>query len=81
MMLMTKEDKRISVDRLIPLIDVKRALAISWPFLVNLIHEGKLDVCDISGQTVKRSEVDQRSRGLRVPEASLKKFIDSIKVR
>ena len=75
------EDKRISVDRLIPLVDVKRALAVSWPFLVRLIHEGKLDVCDISGQTVKRSEVDEHSRGLRVSESSLNEFIDSIRVR
>ena len=79
-MLMT-EDKRISVDRLIPLIDVKRALAVSWPFLVNLIHEGKLDVCDISGQTVRRNKVDEHSRGLRVSESSLNEFIDSIRVR
>lgn len=75
------EDKRISVDRLIPLVDVKRALAVSWPFLVRLIHEGKLDVCDVSGQTVRRDEVDESSRGLRVSESSLNEFIDSIRVR
>ncbi len=75
------EDRRISVNRLIPLIDVKRALAVSWPFLIDLIHDGKLPVCDVTGRAVHKHEVDESSRGLRVPEKSLNQFIDSIRVR
>lgn len=75
------EDRRIGVERLIPLVDVKRALAVSWPYLINLIHEGKLNVCDITGRAVHKHEVDESSRGLRVPEKSLNQFIDSIRVR
>lgn len=75
------EDRRVSVDHLIPLIDVKRALAVSWPFLIDLIHDGKLPVCDVTGRAVHKHDVDETSRGLRVPEKSLKQFIDSIKVK
>lgn len=75
------EDRRINVDYLIPLIDVKRTLAVGWPYLIRLIHEGKLPVCDITGRAVHKHEVDESSRGLRVSESSLNRFIDSIKVR
>ena len=75
------EHRRISVDRLIPLIDVKRTLAIGWPYLIRLIHEGKLPVCDITGRAIQKHEVDEHSRGLRVSESNLQEFIDSIKVR
>lgn len=75
------EDRRISVDRLIPLIDVKRMLAVGWPYLIRLIHEGKLPVCDVTGRAVHKHDVDETSRGLRVPEASLKQFINNIRVR
>lgn len=75
------EDRRISVDHLIPLVDVKRALAVSWPFLIDLIHDGKLPVCDITGRAVHKHQVGEHSRGLRVSESSLNQFIDSIRVR
>lgn len=35
---MIRDDHKTVVDRLIPLIDVKRTLAVSWPYLMNLIH-------------------------------------------
>ncbi len=75
------EDRRISVDRLIPLIDVKRMLAVGWPYLIRLIHEGKLPVCDVTGRAVHKHAVNESSRELRVSESSLNQFIDSIRVR
>ena len=75
------EDRRISVNRLIPLIDVKRALGVSWPFLIDLIHVGKLPVCDVTGRAVHKYQVDESSRGLRVSQSNLNEFIDSIRVK
>ncbi len=68
-------------DRLIPLIDVKRVLAISWPTLIEMIHEDRLTVYDVMGRTVDRYEVNQNTRALRVFESELQHFIDSIRVR
>ncbi len=68
-------------DRLIPLIDVKRVLAVSWPTLIEMIHEGRLTTYDVMGRTVDRYEVNQNTRALRVFESELDRFIDSIRVR
>ncbi len=68
-------------DRLIPLIDVKRVLAVSWPTLIEMIHEDRLTVYDLMGRTVDRCEVNRETRALRVFESELDRFIDSIKVR
>lgn len=78
---MTKDDHKVAVDRLIPLVDVKQALAVSWVYLAELIQEGRLEVFDITGRTVDRRAITDRSRGLRVFESEYNRFIDSIKVK
>jgi hypothetical protein len=80
-MVEAREDHRISVDRLIPLIDVKRALAISWPMLIELVRDGTLTVYDVTGHTVDRTQVREHTKGLRVLEPDLKAYIDSLKVK
>ena len=69
------------LDRLIPLIDVKRVLAVSFPTLVGLIRDGRLTAFDVTGRTVDRQEVNEHSRGLRVFESELERFIETIKIR
>ncbi len=78
---MIRDDHRIAVDRLIPLIDVKRALAVGWPYLIDLIHQGQLEVHDITGRTIDRRKITEHTRGLRVFQSELDRFIDSIKVK
>ena len=78
---MTVEERRISVDRLIPLIDVKKALAISWPVVTELVRDGTLPAYSVSGRQVRRDEISERTRGLRVLESDLKAYIESIKVK
>ncbi len=73
--------ERNQLDRLIPLIDVKRVLAVSWPTLIEMIHSGRLTTYDVMGRTVDRYEVNQDTRALRVFESELERFIDSIRVR
>ncbi len=80
-MIEARAEHRISVDRLIPLIDVKRALAISWPMLIELVRDGTLTVYDVTGHTVDRSQVTEQTRGLRLLESDLRDYIDSLKVR
>ena len=72
---------QLELDRLIPLIDVKRVLAVSWPTLIEMIHDGRLTAYDVTGRTVDRREVTQTTRALRVFESELQRFIDSIRVR
>ena len=69
------------LDRLIPLIDVKRMLAVSWPTLVNLIREGRLTAFDVTGRTVDKRDVTEHSRGLRVFESELERFTETIRIR
>ena len=69
------------LDPLIPLIDVKRVLAVSFPTLVGLIRDGRLTAFDVTGRTVDRQEVNEHSRGLRVFESELERFIETIKIR
>ena len=78
---MTKDDYRTAVDRLIPLVDVKQSLAVSWSYLAELIQAGRLEVFDITGRTADRKAVTEQSRGLRVFESEYNRFIDSIKVK
>lgn len=73
--------ERSQLDRLIPLIDVKRMLAVSWPTLIEMIHTGRLTTYDIMGRTVDRTQVNEDTRALRVFESDLQRFIDSIRVR
>lgn len=68
-------------DKLIPLIDVKRMLAVSWPTLIEMIHTGRLTTYDVMGRTVDRYEVNENTRALRVFESELNRFVDSIRVR
>ncbi len=68
-------------DRLIPLIDVKKVLAVSWPTLIEMIHEGRLTAYDVMGRTVDRYEVNENTKALRVFESELDRFINSIRVR
>ncbi len=69
------------LDRLIPLIDVKRVLALSWPMVMALVRDGTLPAYDVTNRTVDRSRVTEHTRGLRVRESDLEKYIDSIKVK
>jgi hypothetical protein len=78
---MIKDDHRTAVDRLIPLVDAKQSLAVSWAYLAELIQDGRLEVYDITGRTVDRKAVTERSKGLRVFQSELDRFIDSIKVK
>jgi len=80
-MIEARAEHRLSVDRLIPLIDVKRTLAVSWPMLIELVREGTLTVYDITGCTVDLTQVTEHTRGLRVLETDLKAYIDSLKVK
>ncbi len=69
------------LDRLIPLVDVKRMLAVSWPTLVEMIRDGRLTAYDVTGRCVDRREVTETTRGLRVFESELERFVDGIKIR
>ena len=69
------------LDRLVPLIDVKRRLAVGWPMLVGMIRDGTLTVYDVTGRTVNRWQVTEHTRALRVLESDLEDYIDSIKVK
>jgi len=69
------------LDHLIPLIDVKRVLAVRWPTLVDLIQAGRLTVYDVTGRNVDRRQVTETTWALRVLESDLQTYIDSIKVR
>lgn len=76
-----REVRDREVDKLIPLIDVKRMLAVSWPTLVGMVRNGILAVYDVTGRTVDRHAVTEKTRALRVSESELERFMDSIKVR
>lgn len=76
-----KQVRDQDVDRLIPLIDVKRKLSVGWPMLVAVIRAGRLSVYDVTGRTVNRHEVTESTRALRVFESEVERFIFSIKVR
>ncbi len=69
------------IERLVPLVDVKRTLAVSWPMLVDLVHDGTLTAYSVSGRAVNRREVTQGTRGLRVSESDLRAYIESIRVK
>ena len=77
----TKQDHRISVDRLIPLVDIKKALAISWPMMIELVRDGTLPTYSVSSRPVRRDEIGERTRGLRVLKSDLEAYIQSIKVQ
>ncbi len=77
--MMVEEARRL--DRLIPLVDVKRTLALSWPRCMDLVRDGTLPGYNVSGRAVRRSELRDDSRGVRVLESDLIAYIDSIKVR
>jgi hypothetical protein len=77
----TLQDRSISVDRLIPLIDVKKALAVSWTRLIEIVRDGTLPVYDVTGQTVDRKQITEQSRGLRIPESALEDYKESIRVK
>ena len=68
-------------DRLIPLADVRRELAISWTTVTELVREGALPAFRIGGEPVNREEVTSETRGLRVFESDLDRYIESIRVR
>jgi hypothetical protein len=68
-------------DRLIPLIDVKKMLALSWPMVAALVRNGTLPTYDVTNRTIDRSRVTEHTRGLRVWESDLKEYIGSIKVK
>lgn len=68
-------------DRLIPLADVRKILALSWPMVTALVREGVLPAYSVSGRPVRRTEVTEHTRGLRVPESALREYIESIRVR
>jgi hypothetical protein len=72
---------KTKVDNLIPLVDVKQTLAVSWSYLADIIQDGRLEVFDITGRTVDRRAVTERSRGLRVKQGEYERFMDSIKVK
>jgi len=68
-------------DRLIPLADVRRELALSWSMVTELVRDGTLPAYSVSGKPVSREEVTPETRGLRVFESDLDRYIDSIRVR
>ncbi len=68
-------------DRLLPLADVRKILALSWPMATALVREGVLPAYSVSGRPVRRTDVTEHTRGLRVLESDLKAYIDSIRVR
>jgi hypothetical protein len=68
-------------DRLIPLADVRRELALSWEMVTQLVRDGTLPAYSVSGMAVNREDVTPETRGLRVFESDLDAYIDSIKVR
>lgn len=76
-----QEHREERYDRLIPLIDVKRVLAISWSSVTELVRDGHLPAYNVTGRPVTRSEVTEHTRGLRVLESDLEAYIDSIKVQ
>lgn len=78
---MIRNDNKTAADRLIPLVDVKQSLAVSWAYLAGLVQDGKLEVFDITGRTVDRRAVTENSRGLRVTRSEYDRFVDSIKVK
>jgi hypothetical protein len=68
-------------DRLKPLADVRRELALSWGMVTELVREGTLPAYSVSWHAVNRDDITPETRGLRVFESELDAYIDSIKVR
>jgi hypothetical protein len=75
------EQERPQLDRLIPLVDVKRVLALSWPRTMELVRNGTLTGYNVSGRPVRREELRDDSHGIRVFESELREYIESIRVR
>lgn len=68
-------------DRLIPLADVKRELALSWVMVTDLVRDGTLPAYSVSGKPINRRDVTPQTHGLRVFESDLDTYIDSIRVK
>lgn len=77
--MMVEQERQL--DRLIPLVDVKRVLALSWPRTMELVRDGTLPGYNVSGRPVRLSELRDDTHGIRVFESDLDTYIDSIRVK
>lgn len=67
-------------DRLVPLPECKRILGIGFPRLTEMIREGVLPANNVGGTPVRRKDVTEQTRGLRVPESALRQYIEQSRI-
>jgi len=60
--------------------EARRVLGLSWGLVRKLVQDGDLPVYSTSGKTVRRHEVDENTRGLKVKPSDLRAYIESIRV-
>jgi hypothetical protein len=73
-------DNGSGFDRLVPLPECKRILGIGFPRLTDMIREGVLPAHNIGGRPVRRADVTEETRGLRIPESALREYIEQSKI-
>jgi hypothetical protein len=74
-------DEGEPIERLMRLDDARRVLGLSWPLMRMLVREGELPAYNTSGTPVRRHEIDQHTRGLKVKPSDLRSYIESIRVK
>lgn len=72
---------RESFDPMLSIQEVRSIIGCSWRFVMELIRTGKLEAFDITGQTVERESVNEKSHGLRITPSSLRDYLNSTKLK
>jgi hypothetical protein len=71
---------RAELQELMPLIEVKKLLNVSWYRMMEIVRSGELPVYNVSTEQVSREDLPDDFRGLRARPTDVKSYIQSIRL-
>ena len=71
---------RAELQELMPLIEVRKLLNISWYRMMDIVRSGALPVYNVSAERVSLEDLPDDFRGLRALPTDVKTYIQSIRL-